>query len=111
MTGRHDRLEVNQELVTAISKEMAEFGTALGTAQAYAHADNGLTAAKFGTIGERVGVGQTYTQLRETLRGVLDKATPTVNALAEAMAKAQEKTAETDAEVAARIKRAGNDLR
>ncbi|RSM67401.1 hypothetical protein DMH04_49010 [Kibdelosporangium aridum] len=111
MTGRKDRLEVNQELVTAISKEMTEFGAALGTARTYAHADNGLTADKFGVIAARTGVGETYTQLRETLRAVLDKATPTVDALAEALAKAQQKTVEADAEVAARIRSAGNDLR
>nr|WP_042198953.1 hypothetical protein [Kibdelosporangium sp. MJ126-NF4]CEL23642.1 hypothetical protein [Kibdelosporangium sp. MJ126-NF4]CTQ93178.1 hypothetical protein [Kibdelosporangium sp. MJ126-NF4] len=111
MTGRNDRLEVNNELVTAISKEMAEFGTALATAREYAHAENGLTADKFGTIAARTGVGQTYTELRETLRGILDKATPTVDALAEAMAKAQERTVAADAEAAARIKRAGNDIR
>jgi len=111
MTGRNDKLEVNKELVTAISKEMTEFGAALTTARAYAHADNGLTADKFGTIAARTGVGQTYTQLRETLRGVLDKAAPTVDALAEALAKAKEKTAETDAEVAARMTRAGDGLR
>ncbi|MCE7005791.1 hypothetical protein LWC34_23605 [Kibdelosporangium philippinense] len=106
-----DRLEVNHELVTAISKEMAEFGAALAAARAYAQADNGLTADKFGVIAARTGVGQTYTKLRETLRGVLDKATPTVNALAEALATAQQKTVEADAEVAARIRSAGNDLR
>ncbi|CAM3624135.1 hypothetical protein KIPE111705_17595 [Kibdelosporangium persicum] len=111
MTGRKDRLEVNTELVAAISKEMAEFGAALSTAREYAHADNGLTADKFGTIAARTGVGQTYTRLRETLRGVLDKAAPTVDALAEALAKAKERTAEADAEVAARIARAGDGLR
>lgn len=111
MTGRNDKLEVNAELVTAISKEMAAFGTALGAAREYAHADNGLTAEKFGIIASRTGVGETYTRLRETLRGILDKASPTVDALAEAMAKAHEKTTEADAEAAARIRRAGNDLR
>ncbi|ALG13839.1 hypothetical protein [Kibdelosporangium phytohabitans] len=111
MTGRNDKLEVNKELVTAISKEMTEFGAALVTARAYAHADNGLTADKFGTIAARTGVGKTYTELRETLRGILDKASPTVEALASAMATAHERTVAADAEAAARFRRADNDLR
>jgi hypothetical protein len=107
MVGRKDELAIDHELVDAVGKDMSEFAAALTEMRAYAHADDGLAPEKFGPIAARTGVGQTYTQLRETLRGVLDKAAPTVEALAQTLATAQKKTVEADAEIAQNIAKAG----
>ncbi|MET0237044.1 MAG: hypothetical protein ABW224_20515 [Kibdelosporangium sp.] len=106
MVGRKDELAIDHELVDAVGKDMAEFATALGEMRTYAHTDDGLTAEKFGPIAARTGVSQTYTQLREILRGVLDKAGPAVDALAQTLAGAQQKTVEADQEIARNIAKA-----
>jgi hypothetical protein len=110
MVGRKDELAIDHELVDALGKDMSEFAAALTEMREYAHSDDGLTAEKFGPIAARTGVGQTYTQLREILRGVLDKAAPTVDALAQTLATAQKKTVESGAEIAQNIAKAdGSD--
>jgi hypothetical protein len=106
MVGRRDELWIDHELVDAVGKDMAEFANALSEMRAYAHADDGLTAEKFGPIAARSGAGQTYTQLRDALRGVLDKAAPTVDALAKTLASAQKQTVEADEQIAQRIAKA-----
>jgi hypothetical protein len=106
MVGRKDELAIDHELVEAVGKDMSQFAAALTEVRAYAHADDGLTAEKFGPIAARTGVGQTYTQLREALRGVLDKAAPTVDALAQTIATAQKKTVDADAEIARNMAKA-----
>lgn len=106
MVGRKDELAIDHELVDAVGKDMSRFAAALTEMQAYAHADDGLTAEKFGPIAARTGVGETYTQLRETLRGVLDKAAPAVDALVQTLATAQQKTVDADAEIARNMAKA-----
>jgi LmbE family N-acetylglucosaminyl deacetylase len=106
MVRGNDGLGMDHEAVNQISKELTEFAQALADMRAYAHADDGLTADKFGVLGQRTGVGQTYTQLRDTLRDVLDKATPVVDAMSQALAYAQRQTVEVDSRVASDISKA-----
>jgi LmbE family N-acetylglucosaminyl deacetylase len=106
MVRGDDGLGMDHEAVNQISKELTEFAQALAGMRAYAHADDGLTADKFGVLGQRTGVGQTYTQLRDALRDVLDKATPVVDAMSQALAYAQRQTAEVDSQVASDISKA-----
>jgi len=106
MARDNNDLGMDHEAVDQISKELTEFAQALAAMRAYAHGDDGLTADKFGVLGQRTGVGQTYTQLRDSLRDVLDKATPVVDAMSQALAYAQRQTAEVDSRVASDISRA-----
>jgi hypothetical protein len=106
MVGRKDELWIDHELVDAVGRDLTELSDSLSAMRAYAHADDGLTAEKFGPIAARSGAGQTYTQLREVLRGVLDKAAPTVDALAQTLASAQKRTVQSDEDIARRIAKA-----
>lgn len=102
---------MNHELLDSLSRDVTEFAQALDSMRAYAHADDGLTADKFGPIARKTGVGQNYTQLRDILRGALDKAAPFVDGTAQALADARKLTSQTEADVVADIEKAADGHR
>jgi hypothetical protein len=106
-----DKLEIDHELVGAVRQDMASFADELAAMRAYAQADDGLTAEKFGLIAARGSVGQVYTQLRDTLRGVLDKAGPVVEAMNRALADSGKTVREADADAAQAIVKAEDGYR
>jgi hypothetical protein len=102
--GKND-LGMDHEVVAQIGNDLAHYADALAAVRAYAHGDDGLTPEKFGVLAGRTGVGQTYTQLRDLLRDVLDKAAPIVDGMSRSLAASQKQLVETDAEIAMNIAR------
>jgi hypothetical protein len=104
--GKDDDLGMDHEAVDAVAGDLARFAEALAGVRSYAHDDDGLTPDKFGPIAARTGVGQNYVQLRDVLRGALDKAAPIVAAMAETLRSSQSRLTEVDSQVAAGIAKA-----
>ena len=90
---------MKHEDVAAVVTDLTEFRSVLDQVKSYAAADD-LTAAQFGKLGDIVGVGGTFTGVRDTVRGSLDKLLPHVDQLVAALNAAVKATTEADAEAA-----------
>jgi len=90
---------MQHEEVSAVVADLAEFRSALDQVKSYAAGDD-LTAKQFGRLGDIVGVGGTFTGVRDTVRGSLDKLLPHVDQLVSALNAVVKTTTENDAEAA-----------
>jgi hypothetical protein len=90
---------MKHEDVSAVVADLTAFRSALDQVKSYAASDD-LAAPQFGELGDIVGVGGTFTGVRDTVRGSLDKLLPYVDELVSALNAAVKTTTESDAEAA-----------